>query len=125
MTTLQFDATVCCCGGDGGEISFAVNITDEAHKLITTEIENAIYDPNVDWDEDCDLAESIISSKFPEIHQMILDEAQNESEDLAVEDDEIDCIMINYATPFQEIFEAYLDSLDNKDIYEAYLDSLD
>ena len=41
MTTLQFDATVCCCGGDGGEISFAVNITDEAHKLITTEIENA------------------------------------------------------------------------------------
>ena len=125
MTTLQFDATVCCCGGDGGEISFAVNITDEAHQLIIDEITKALNAPDADWCDESDLIESILNSKFPEIHQMILDEAQNESEGLAEEDDEIDCIMINYATPFQEIFEAYLDSLDNKDIYEAYLDSLD
>ena len=110
MTTLQFEATVCCGGGDSGEISFAVNITDEAHQLITNEISTALNAPDADWCDECDLIESIFSAKFPEIYQMILSEAQSESDDLA--EDDINCIMINYAHPFQDIIDTYYESLD-------------
>ena len=111
MTTLQFDATVCCGYGDGGEITFSVNITDEAHQLIIDEITKALNAPDADWCDESDLIESIFNSKFPEIHQMILNGAQSESDDLA--EDDVDCIMINYAHPFQDLIDTYYESLDD------------